>query len=323
MTLPAKRRYASWGEFLKKKRETYFRSAREFCNRLSLGISYPQYSRYEAGDQLPSLEQALELCRILSVSPLEGLLHWNRAQLAEDPDTLKEVDQLLVRIRDEKPAGKAEVPAKAMGGATGGMTPLPLDNVLVFNRSHLKLFLSDPGYRDVFTYINSYAPEWVALEEIALSLNLTVPKTRSMVDSLADAGVLMIAEGKARASKKIFYYPDDSDFFPLRNVNLSHNAQSIMKRLKYEDLQHRRGYRGLLTRELTFKQLDWVIQRLEELTREVVALPETEQPDKIFSMCLLLGERFSRPARADLERFMAKPASTPMGDRPQRPELQL
>ncbi len=53
--------YQSWGGFLKSMREKRFRSAREFCSQVPMGIHYPQYSRYESGAQLPSLEQALAL----------------------------------------------------------------------------------------------------------------------------------------------------------------------------------------------------------------------------------------------------------------------
>src|SRR6476661_2541186 len=96
-----KRRYESWGDFLKKRREERYRSAREFCSKVKVGISYPQYSRYEAGDQLPNLEQALELCRLLGVPALEGLMEWNRAQMAGDvaQAALRDIELLLERIR--------------------------------------------------------------------------------------------------------------------------------------------------------------------------------------------------------------------------------
>ncbi|OFZ69939.1 MAG: hypothetical protein A3K03_06785, partial [Bdellovibrionales bacterium RIFOXYD1_FULL_44_7] len=91
------RKYESWGNFLKKNREGHFRSAREFCARVKIGISYPQYSRYEAGEQLPNLEQALQLCKLLDIPLLEGLLEWCRAQVSES-NHREEVNSLIDQI---------------------------------------------------------------------------------------------------------------------------------------------------------------------------------------------------------------------------------
>ncbi|MGZ6371549.1 MAG: helix-turn-helix domain-containing protein, partial [Bdellovibrionota bacterium] len=85
--------YRLWAKFLKTHRELHFRSAREFCAKLPVGISYPQYSRYESGDQLPPLEQALGLARLLKIPTAETLLEWSRAQV-EDPQSRLELDQL-------------------------------------------------------------------------------------------------------------------------------------------------------------------------------------------------------------------------------------
>jgi transcriptional regulator with XRE-family HTH domain len=76
-----KGKYPGWGNFLKLRREARFKSAREFCRMSELGISYPQYSRYEAGDQLPTLDSALSIGAILGIAPLETTIEWTLAQL--------------------------------------------------------------------------------------------------------------------------------------------------------------------------------------------------------------------------------------------------
>lgn len=267
-----------------------FRSAREFCAQLKVGISYPQYSRYETGEQLPNLDHALEICRLLKVPALEGLLQWNRAQVT-DPELLRSIERLLGRSNDarEEPAAPPRTPG------------VPLDDVIVFNRSHLKLFRSDPAYRDVFTYVNSFSPEAIPLSEISGALGLAPAKLASMVRKLADHGVIDIVKGapkdseeRCRATKSNFYFPDDEDFFELRNSNLSRNVDAILAKLSYQDVTTRKAYRGLITRELTALQLAKVIEDLEKLSGEVVELPETSRPDRIYSLCVLLGERYSR-----------------------------
>ncbi len=305
-----KRKYQSWGEFLKKRREGHYRSAREFCARATVGISYPQYSRYEAGDQLPNLEQALHLCQLLEVPMLEGLMEWCRAQMS-DATARGEVELLLDKVRangGSSPVlqgGKTAASQTAAAGTSSNVAgigvftaaTINLDDVIVFNRSHLRLFSSDPLYRDIFTYINSYAPEWISVAEIGAALGVPLGKMETMVEQLSDLGVVLLAGERCRATKRNFYFPDDPDFFPLRNMNLTHNTASIMRRLKHEDLLSRRAYRGLVTRELTNDQLDRVVSRIDGLVSDVVAMPETPNPERIYSLCLLLGERFERPAQ--------------------------
>jgi transcriptional regulator with XRE-family HTH domain len=287
-----KGKYQSWGNFLKLRREKRFRSAREFCAQVPVGISYPQYSRYESGDQLPSLDQALSLCATLGVPPLEALLEWNQAQLSmQDLLTRAGVAKLLDEIR-----GQSHGPASTLPGWSSKTAErtVPLDDVIVFNRSHLRVFLSDPSYRDIFTYINSFAPDWITHEEIAQALDLSTERAQLMLEQLSELGVVMLKDGACRATKRNFYFPDDEDFFALRNLNLEHNAASILGRLRHEDLTTRKAYRGLVTRELTDEQVGLLLEGVEQLIGQVVAMPETDRPRTIYSLCVLFGERFSR-----------------------------
>ena len=96
-------RYSCWGEFLKSKRRMRFRSARDFCAQKQIGISYPQYSRYEAGHQLPPLLQAMEMFRHLDITPAEGMLEWCRAQLNGIPEQKLLDQQITSMIADMKP----------------------------------------------------------------------------------------------------------------------------------------------------------------------------------------------------------------------------
>jgi hypothetical protein len=288
-------RYPTWGDFLKRHRKVRFRSAREFCAGKDIGISYPQYSRYESGEQLPSLEQAIEIYRHLDIPALEGVLEWTRAQ-APGAAVREELEGLIARIRGGE--GLKDVPA-SVPVPTEGPTRTPrisLDEVIVFNRSHLRLFMSDARYRDIFTLVNSFSPRPLEIGEVAESLGLTHERTREMTMNLVNLGVIEMEDGKCRSSKRTFYFPDDPDFFELRNLNLTHNASAILSKLQHSHLSDRRAYRGLITRELTAPQLEQVIARMEELISTVAHMPETDHPERIYSICLLAGQRFTREA---------------------------
>lgn len=291
-----KRKYPLWGEFLKARREAKYRSAREFCAKVPIGISYPQYSRYEAGEQLPSLEHALELCKHLEVQVVEGILEWNRAQLPLESEAVSKLDQLLSGVRTGGPLTALETAGRPIAppSSTPASPAVRLDEVIVFNRSHLRMFGSDPAYRDIFTYINSYAPDWISSDEISRAMDIPSRKLSGMLDDLCEHGVIVMEGENCRASKRVFYFPDDADFFPMRNLNLVHNVSNIMRRLSFEDLNDRKAYRGLISRELTPAQLDLLISRLDGLLHDVVESPENGEPQKIYSLCVVLGERFDR-----------------------------
>ncbi|MCC7441941.1 MAG: helix-turn-helix transcriptional regulator [Bdellovibrionales bacterium] len=302
--LDQKRKYPTWGDFLKTARTARYRSAREFCSKVDVGISYPQYSRYEAGEQLPNLDQALKLCRLLEIPSLEGILEWCFAQIG-DPDAAVQVQKFLKQVRSGEakadpapslPAPGAELFAEAKPDSREPMFSRgsEVDEVFTFNRSHLALFESDPAYRDIFTYVNSFTPDWVAIEEISTHLGMTQSRTEAMLENLSDYGVLLLAGGRCRAAKKVFYFPDDQDFFRLRNKNVAFNVQKIMETVSYEDVKARRAFRSVVTRELTAEQLEKVIHGVEYLINRVASLPESGHPDQIFSLCVVLGERFRR-----------------------------
>lgn len=259
---------------------------------MPVGISYPQYSRYEAGDQLPNLEQAIELCKQLDAPTLEGVLEWNLAQISDEK--IRDEVLALLKLQRRSPEGLASQPPASLSQGGHGTGGVPLDDVIVFNRSHLELFLSDPAYRDVFTCINSFAPEWIAPEEIAAALGFPVAKIEAMLGDLARLGVVVPGGGRYRASKRNYYFPDDEDFFGLRNQNFTHNVQAILRALTHQDLLGRKAYRGLVTRELTAEQLTHVLGRIDDFMAKVVAMPETNRPDRIYSVCTIVGERFRR-----------------------------
>ena len=281
MAKPVKK-YSSWGKYLKTSRESRFASAREFWSQLGLQISYAQYSRYESGSQLPSLEEALRMGKSIGVSISEVSLEWIVSQLSDDQ--CAERAQLELEWRNASEAATR----------SAGTAQVPLDEVIVFNRAHLKLFSSDPAYRDVFTYINSFAPDSISARELSSALSIALPRVFEMLKKLYDLGVLVKSESGFRASKKNFYFPDDEDFFPLRNLNWKHNAEGILSRISQEDLQLKRASRLLVTRELTESQARLIIDRLEELMGELVNLPETSTPETIYSVCAIFGERFRR-----------------------------
>lgn len=295
MTQSIERKYPSWGNFLKNQRLKKYRSAREFCSRQPVGISYPQYSRYEAGDQLPNLDQAMKLCRFLEIPTLEGLLEWNRAQVSE-PEALDETNRYLEDFRSNRLQEALEAKNPVEPQASGFPLRLSqLNEVMVFNRSHLKLFKADPAFRDFFTYVVSCHPLSVHVETISKALGLEPNRVEQMGEDLVDMGVLVKDSAGAYLSvKKGYYFPDDQDFFELRNDNLRYNSNAILESVTPEALNDRKAYRGLVTRELDEQQLEQVISTIEGMVRKMATLPESPKAEKVFSLCILLGERFSR-----------------------------
>ncbi|MBY0470280.1 helix-turn-helix domain-containing protein [bacterium] len=289
------RKYPEWGTYLKRKREAKYRSAREFCTKVRLGISYPQYSRYEAGDQLPSLEQALEIFRILGIPVLEGILEWSRCQI-QDSVSKEEIEKCLERVRlgDSPVASTAKKPSTAEKPAGPGKLSLSLDDVIIFNHTHLEAFKAHPLLRDIFVYVNSYAPEWITPEELANALEVTTSEVNMQAAVLQDMGVVVKKNGVYRASKNFFYFPDDKDFFEVRNLNFLRTAEYLMKKLTPEDLTIKQSFRGVVSRELSSQQMEKVVNRLNDILSEVVEFPENPVMGKIYSVCLLAGEHFSR-----------------------------
>lgn len=281
-------KYGSFAGFLRSKREAKYRSAREFCARVKVQVSYPQYSRYEAGEQLPSLSQALTLADALGVDTLEMALEWNLAQIegSGQKAVREQIQGLLQTIRT------GHLPAPSTSTAASS---IPLDDVIVFNRSHRDLFLKDPAYRDVFTFVNAFgAFEKITFEQIAKALDLPLKKISALVEHLTALGVVLREDGAVRAAKRNLYFPDDTDFFELRQRNIRHDLDKILGRITHADLFEKRAMRTLLTRELTASQAGWVMGQLESLLGNIMDLPEDPQARSIYSVCTVVGERFSR-----------------------------
>jgi len=302
MGLKSQVKYPGFASYLRSHRERNYRSARDFCARVKIGISYPQYSRYEAGDQLPPLVQSITIFGQLGVSPLEALLEWNKAQLSDasvqaapEPavaKTLKEIEVLLNQVRSgitpevEKSAEKSRSGVNAFD--------VPLDKVVVFNRSHRDVFMKHPAYRDIFTYINAFHPRKISVEELSRALKIEPPVIREMLEDLERLGVVLRKDESFVAAKRNFYFPDDADFFELRNLNVRHNFSQLMDNLQFEALSTRQAFRGLITREFTPAQYRWVVDQSERLLAQAVGLPEDEGGDVIYSVMTVVGERFRR-----------------------------
>jgi transcriptional regulator with XRE-family HTH domain len=284
-----KPKYSQFAEFLSTKREDKYRSARDFCGRVKLAVSYPQYSRYETGEQLPSLSQALAIAQELAVPTLEMILEWNLAQVppTEEADAMKQLEGLLVSVRSGKSVVSEPESAKSK---------LPLDEVIVFNRSHRELFLKDPAYRDIFSFVNAFtSPHSTGLSEISETLSIARKDLLPMMENLVKLGVILQEGTQYLAAKRNFYFPDDQDFFELRHRNLRHNVDTLLETIRYKDLAEKRAFRTLLTREMTHAQMGWVIGQLEAVLGKIVDLPEDPTARTIYSFCAVLGERFTLP----------------------------
>lgn len=301
MGLKSRVKYQGFASYLRSHRERNYRSARDFCNRVKIGISYPQYSRYEAGDQLPPLAQAMAIFGHLGVAPLEALLEWNRAQLTEvsaqsaDPaiqNTLREIDALLEQTRSGKSPTVENAAEKNRSGVN--VFDVPLDKVVVFNRSHRDVFMKHPAYRDIFTYINAFHPRKVSSGELSRALELELSAVCEMLENLEKLGVVAKKEESYVAAKRNFYFPDDADFFELRNLNVRHNFDRMMGSLQFETLSTRQAFRGLITREYTPAQFKWVVDQSEKLLAQALSLSEDDGGDVVYSLMTVAAERFRR-----------------------------
>ena len=295
-------RYAKFGEYLRDKRARIYRSARVFCATRKLPVSYPQYSRYESGEQIPGLEQAMAIGRDLEIPVLDLVLCWAEAQAddARDVSELVRGRQWLEQYRtDSERVSQTRAPRAKTQTEGGGQ--LRLDDVFVFNRSHLKLFETDPRLRDLFTYVNSFSPDPVSPEELGQVFSrdsgVSMAELLALLRILEDSGVLVRENRGYVGAKPNFYFPDDAQFFRLKNLNFEQNVDKLLGRVDFADLKTRQAYRGLVTRELTEAQVTHLVSRLEAVFSEMVELPETTDAHTIYSLCLLLGSRYERPTQ--------------------------
>jgi transcriptional regulator with XRE-family HTH domain len=314
------RTYRNWGQWLKRKRETKFRSAREFCTHIDLGISYPQYSRYESGDQLPSANQLVAICRAVETDPVEALMEWCLSQI-EDQEIWVQFGQALPWVAalrrgetvcpkpssEEKDESKnrpsdAELEARAReeARATTKAESELLGMTLVFGKVHRELFESDPRYRDVFTYVNAYDGAGVSMDDLSRDLGIETAHAFRMAETLARLGVLVVERGVGktlyRASKKFFYFPDDEEFFDLRNKNFRHNIEGVLGGKKYAEFVKSGCMRDLLTRELTEEQYKKVRDAAEHWLVEASQMDEDPSAKTIYSIGLFMGPRFKKTA---------------------------
>lgn len=294
-------KYAQFGLFLKKIRQEKYRSAREFSARNDLGISYPQYSRYEAGEQLPSLDQAVKIFELLGLPALQGTMEWCRAQVSDE-----KVGETLASLAQSAASGQALSPAprRQIRDALG------FGNTLVFNRAQLQLFASDPLFRDIFTYVNAYvrsgtgaeaSPGLVSAEEMSRAFDVSVERIVRMAGDLIQLGVLTEVQGGYRPAEQAFFFPNDADFFELRNKNIRHNVDKIMSGMTYDQISTGQAYRGLITRELSEAQVQEVIAELDSIIARVGQMKQAESPDQVYSLALVLGERFRRGTKPQPE----------------------
>jgi hypothetical protein len=174
-----KGKYQSWGVFLKTRREKHFRSAREFCTRSALGISYPQYSRYEAGDQIPSLAQALALGERLQVPIADTVIEWCRAQLPSHEKLAQEIMGQLLVLACSAGLSSAEKPThEANGGRFRALCH---------------------HYRGVFNFVHSFGSSGVPMAEVPGACGLEMERTEQMLGHLAELGVIHVEHGHCRS----------------------------------------------------------------------------------------------------------------------------
>lgn len=259
-------------------------------------MSYPQYSRYESGLQLPSLAQAIHIGEQLQGSTAEVVLQWSRAQL-EDPAHVgvRVIDELLRSARGELTTGQVLRTGELRPSQQEKPAGIPLDDVLVFSRAHLRLFQSDPRFRDFFSYVNSFAgADGLTAAEIARGLELSEERASQMGVQLVELGVLRSAQGRFKAQKGVFYFPEDEDFFELRNQNFRHEVDSLLRKVTSVDLAANKGLRSLLTREFTPAQAVALQDALNQVFEKAVDLPMEEPVDRLYSLCLIFGERLRK-----------------------------
>ena len=272
-------------------------SARAFTLQKSLPLSYAQYTRLESGRQFPTLEVALQLAPALQVSALEMAMTWLqcRAQLSDLADSM-----LSEELQAMEPVLRAQLQwrGRTQTLMRGRADPAAVADPYVFSgqQEELRARLSqDPWIRDVFVYVNSNYPDWIQEQELADVLGISVADLTLRTALLAREGVLQSAGGRLRAKRRTYYFPDTEAFFQARNLNFSHNVSRILPTLSFGELAARRAFRSVISRVLTGDQLAQVIGRLEQLLQEMSEYPDPKEPGAIFSLCILMGERFRKP----------------------------
>lgn len=244
----------------------------------------------------------------LSIPLMEGMGEWCRAQTS-NVTAHDEIDQFLLlqkQLDESVPDSEKTVLERPPVDQPILKAPTQsvLDDTMVFNRSHLKLFLSDPLYRDIFAFANSAVknelPDWLSIREIADTFHISYDRAVEMVQKLDDLGVLEISETDpsiCRCAKYFYYFPDDKSFYELRNQNFSQNVNSIMNQMSLEMLHQKRGYRGLVTKALTESQVISLTEHIEKLVSDITMIPTQEKNSAIYSTCILLGKRFDQPTK--------------------------
>ncbi|MEK7692119.1 MAG: hypothetical protein AAB425_13980, partial [Bdellovibrionota bacterium] len=174
-----------------------------------------------------------------------------------------------------------------------------LDHVLVLNRKHRDILASDPNFRDVLTYIQSFKPELVSLGRVATEIGLSLLRVREMCAKLAENHLLEVIGDEARGVKQALYFPEDEDFFLLKNQSFTHNVSKILGQLSVEDLRNKRATRMLLTAALSEDDFKEVQRSLEGVVESVLSRkrPGATTDAPVYSVCVLAGRRFESAKR--------------------------
>ena len=230
------------------------------------GVSYPQYSRYEAGEQLPkpSLRRFPSVRRWESRSlrrPWNGI--WPRWREPRVRPRVKlrhfwgRFGPTALRLR-----ARSRFPFRSMRSS------FSIAAIAIFFSRIRRIAIFSPTSTH-FMRLRKSPPKKFQRPSRFLRRN-----SIGMLENLIELGVIHKHGKRFAAAKSNFYFPDDTDFFELRQQNVRHNLEKVLDQITYSDLQEKRALRGLLTRELTPSQLGWVMGQIEGLLGRIVELPE-------------------------------------------------
>jgi len=200
---------SEFGELVRVKRASNYRTAKDFYREKPLSCTYAYYSKVENGT-VPEIRIALEIIDKLGLNSRKALYAWTR-DLMPSSETKSFFSEI-----DDQPSLSSE--QKSM------------DRSVVVNRMQARLLLKNPLYWELVIYISTYngKKEFTA-KDIAKEFGMKASEVEKHLAVLYDNGLLDKSNQGNYISKEWTFIPYDDEFKPLRNLNFKRAFEQFMK----------------------------------------------------------------------------------------------
>lgn len=147
---------------------------------------------------------------------------------------------------------------------------------IVVNRMQAKLFLLDPVYWEIATFLSAHSDQnkHPTLSELSKVFKIPARQMRKYLDELFEYGIVdraMKAEMEY-FSKLWLFIPYEDEYRPLREMNFRHAAQKFL----HDDSPSK--FRTTITRFLTPVQMKELEAAVLALTNHIIDLPDDGIP---------------------------------------------